>query len=73
MEPIPITEERYQLLFDLSRDGLAIHSEGKILRANDALVQMLGYDSVDEVLGKSVLQFVHHRSTKRSKTKNTKK
>ncbi|TGL95182.1 PAS domain S-box protein [Leptospira barantonii] len=62
MEPIPITEERYQLLFDLSRDGLAIHSEGKILRANDALVQMLGYDSIDEVIGKPVLQFVHHRS-----------
>ncbi|TGL74528.1 sensor histidine kinase [Leptospira yasudae] len=62
MEPLPITEERYRLLFDLSRDGVAVHSEGKILRANDALVKMLGYDSLEEVLGKPVLQFVHHRS-----------
>ncbi|MBM9501690.1 PAS domain S-box protein [Leptospira sp. 201903071] len=62
MEPIPITEERYGLLFDLSRDGLAVHSEGKILRANPALLKMLGYDSLDEIIGKPVLQFVHQRS-----------
>ncbi|TQE82974.1 PAS domain S-box protein [Leptospira noguchii] len=60
MEPISI--KHYQFFFDLSQDGLAIHSEGKILRANDALIRMLGYDSIEEVIGKPVLQFVHPRS-----------
>ncbi|XDD48938.1 sensor histidine kinase [Leptospira sp. WS92.C1] len=60
--PIPITEEQYQMLFELSRDGLAVHSEGKILRANEALVKMLGYESSQEVIGKPVLEFVHQRS-----------
>ncbi|ASV07374.1 histidine kinase [Leptospira interrogans serovar Canicola] len=60
MEPISI--KHYQFFFDLSQDGLAIHSEGKILRANDTLIRMLGYDSIEEVIGKPVLQFVHPRS-----------
>ncbi|EMS89668.1 PAS domain S-box protein [Leptospira noguchii str. Hook] len=58
----PISIKHYQFFFDLSQDGLAIHSEGKILRANDALIRMLGYDSIEEVIGKPVLQFVHPRS-----------
>ncbi|EMJ93310.1 sensor histidine kinase [Leptospira alstonii] len=62
MEPISITEKRCQLLFDLSQDGLAIHSEGKIVKANEALIRMLGYDSIEEVIGKPVLEFVHQRS-----------
>lgn len=58
----PISIKHYQFFFDLSQDGLAIHSEGKILRANDTLIRMLGYDSIEEVIGKPVLQFVHPRS-----------
>lgn len=57
-----ITEKHYQLLFDFSQDGLVIHSEGKILKANDALIRMLGYDSIEEVIGRPILQFIHHRS-----------
>ncbi|UPY77468.1 PAS domain S-box protein [Leptospira weilii] len=62
MEPISITEKHYQLLFDFSQDGLVIHSEGKILKANDALIRMLGYDSVEEVIGRPIFQFIHYRS-----------
>ncbi|TGK37516.1 PAS domain S-box protein [Leptospira gomenensis] len=62
MESNTVTDERYQMLFELSRDGLAIHSGGKILSANKALVRMLGYESAEELIGKPVLQFVHPRS-----------
>lgn len=53
------SEERYRRLVDLTPDGIAIHSEGKIVFANDAAIKILGAKSLDEVIGKSVIEVVH--------------
>ncbi|WP_448588722.1 PAS domain S-box protein, partial [Thermodesulfobium sp.] len=50
-------------LFDALKDstifGIYVHQEeGKIVFANQRFVDILGYSSVDEILGKSILDFV---------------
>jgi PAS domain S-box-containing protein len=53
------SEENYRNIFEHSPAGIVIHQKGKILFVNPAMVQMLGYETVDEVVGKPVLDFVH--------------
>jgi diguanylate cyclase (GGDEF)-like protein/PAS domain S-box-containing protein len=53
------SEERYRALVELSPDAIAVHSQGKVVFANSAGGRLLGYDSAEEVLGRSVLDFVH--------------
>lgn len=53
------SEERYRRLVELSPDGIAVHSEGRLVFVNDAAVKMFGASSRDELIGKPVLNFVH--------------
>ncbi len=39
--------------------GVVIHRDGALLWVNKAVVAMLGYDRLDEVVGKPVLSFIH--------------
>ena len=56
------SEARYRGLFENVIDGVYIASrEGDLITANPALVDMLGYDSVDEIksLGKTTMFYVN--------------
>ena len=49
------SEERYRQLFELSPDGILIHSEGKIALVNSACVTLLGAAAPGELIGKPIL------------------
>jgi two-component system sensor histidine kinase UhpB len=51
--------ERYQRLVELVPDAIWIEREERIAFANRACVQLLGADSVVQVLGRSPMQFIH--------------
>jgi PAS domain S-box-containing protein len=52
------SEERYQQLFELSPDAVAVHADGNIILANAAALRMLGARTRDQVLGRPVMDFV---------------
>ena len=45
-------------VFEASQDGIAIQSGRNYILVNDSFVQMFGYKSIDEVVGKNLLEFV---------------
>ena len=47
------SEERSRLLSEAAEEGIAIHDEGVIIEANEALARMFGYD-LSEMIGKYV-------------------
>jgi two-component system cell cycle sensor histidine kinase/response regulator CckA len=53
------SEERYRRLVELSFDVIAIHREGKIVYINAAGAELFGASSPEEVIGKTLLGFVH--------------
>ena len=53
------SEQRYRALVELSPDAIAVHSEGRIVFANQRGAAMLGYDSADDLVGKAMLDLVH--------------
>ena len=53
------SEERYRRLLELSFDVIAIHREGKIVYINAAGAELFGASSPEEVIGKTLLDFVH--------------
>ncbi len=61
---IDITEReeakvRFQTLFEAIEDGvLVLDKNGKVVEANDALVEMAGFDSKEEIIGEDPIQFV---------------
>ncbi|MEK6779725.1 MAG: PAS domain S-box protein, partial [Candidatus Deferrimicrobiota bacterium] len=63
------SEERYRTVVETSPDGIVrFDHEGKILMANRQCVRMLGYESAEEVLGRSIFEFIapedHERTAK---------
>ena len=52
-------EEKYRLVVDLLPDAIIIHSEGKVVFANHATFKILGATSDDQLIGQSVIGFVH--------------
>ncbi len=58
------TEERYKQLVENSPDAIVIHQDEKIVFANQATVNLSNAKSVDEILGKGILTFVHPDSQK---------
>ncbi len=63
------SEERYRTLVETSPDGIVrFEPDGKILMANRQYVRMLGYESAEEFLGRSVFEFIapedHERMAK---------
>jgi diguanylate cyclase (GGDEF)-like protein/PAS domain S-box-containing protein len=58
------SEERYRALVELSPDAIAVHSLGRVVFSNTAGGKLLGYESQEDVVGRSVLDFVHPDSRK---------
>jgi two-component system, cell cycle sensor histidine kinase and response regulator CckA len=56
------TEERYRRLVELSPDAIAVHQKGVIVFANPAAVRLLGARHAEDLVGCSVLQFIHETS-----------
>ncbi|MDP3914539.1 MAG: PAS domain S-box protein [Bacteroidota bacterium] len=52
-------EEQYKVLIDSIPAGIAIFQNNKITFINPAGVQIFGATTADELLGKSVIQFIH--------------
>jgi PAS domain S-box-containing protein len=53
------SEERYRRLVETAPYGIVIHANGKILFINSTALKMGGFDSLDEVIGTSILDIVH--------------
>jgi PAS domain S-box-containing protein len=52
------TEARYRELFDTSRDGIVFTDmEGRCLQCNPAYLDLLGYETFEEIRGKSYVDF----------------
>ena len=44
------SERRFRMLSDAADEGIAIHEQGIIIEANQALAKMFGYDSPEEII-----------------------
>jgi len=53
------SEERYRLLVDLFPDGIAVHSEGKIIFLNPAGARFLGAAIPSQLIGTNIMDIVH--------------
>jgi len=52
------SDEQYRILFESTQDGIIISGpEGKILSANQAAVDMIGFKKPEELIGKSTVEF----------------
>jgi diguanylate cyclase (GGDEF)-like protein/PAS domain S-box-containing protein len=51
--------DRYRRLVDLSPDGIVVHQSGRIVYVNRSGLECVGAQSVDQVLGRSIIDFVH--------------
>jgi diguanylate cyclase (GGDEF)-like protein/PAS domain S-box-containing protein len=54
--------DRYRRLVDLSPDGIVVHQAGRIVYANRAGLECVGARSADDVIGRSIIDFVHQDS-----------
>jgi len=52
------SEERYKLLVEMSPDGIAIYSSGKIIFINSAGIKLLGVKADTELLERDVVDFI---------------
>ena len=53
------SEDRYRSLVDMSPEAILVHVEGRYVFANPAAAELLGADSPEQLLGRSVLEFIH--------------
>ena len=53
------SEESYRRLVEQSPDAILVHRRGTIIFANTACTDLLGASSVERILGKQYLDFVH--------------
>ncbi len=53
------SEARYRTLVDHAPMSIAVHQNGRVIYVNDAGVNLVGANSREEIIGKSVLDFVH--------------
>jgi diguanylate cyclase (GGDEF)-like protein/PAS domain S-box-containing protein len=54
-----LAEQRYRWLVDHSPFATCVHADGRHVYVNDALVRKMGAESADQLLGRSILDFVH--------------
>lgn len=52
-------EARYWQLLELSPEAIAIHRDGRLVYVNPAGIQLIGAASLDQLVGRSILEFVH--------------
>ncbi len=53
------SEERYRTLVDLSPDAVIVHSGQRVIFANNAAAKLFKANSVNDLIGKPTLDFVH--------------
>ncbi len=53
------SENKYRSLVENSPDGIAIYHEGKVVFVNNETVRLMAAESKEQLIGKSVLDFVH--------------
>jgi PAS domain S-box-containing protein len=53
------SEKRYRTLVEWSPEAIAVHREGIVVYVNPAAITMMGATSAQDLLGKSILDFVH--------------
>ena len=53
------SEDRYRRLTEASPDMIAVHTRGRFVFVNPAGAHLLGVSSVDDLLGRRLLDFVH--------------
>src|SRR5690606_7808011 len=58
-EAFAASERRFRLLVDAANDGIAVHRDGVLLYANPAAAHILGYQRIEDIIGRSVIEFVH--------------
>jgi two-component system cell cycle sensor histidine kinase/response regulator CckA len=55
-EALRESEERFRKLTEAANEGIAIYEQGRVLEANQAMAEMLGYE-LPEVIGRHALEF----------------
>jgi PAS domain S-box-containing protein len=58
-EALRKSEERYRTVIELSPDGIAVASKGRHVFANKSLAKIFGVSDPNELLGKSLLDYIH--------------
>lgn len=58
VEDLRSSEERYRYLTEWSPDAIIVYRDGKILYSNPAGVRLLGVKSVDELIGRDIVDLV---------------
>ncbi len=53
------SEGRYRAIVEWSPEPIAIHRNGKVIYVNPAAIRLFGASSAKDLIGKSVLEFVH--------------
>lgn len=59
VEALQESEQRYRRLIELSPEMIAVHSEGRFVYINPAGLNLLGAKSLEELVGRSILDIVH--------------
>ena len=59
MDSMQQSEERYRALVESSPNAIVVHQEGKIVYANPGFMRLLRASSEDDLLGQSIIQYVH--------------
>ncbi len=57
-EALRESEERYRQLVNLSPEAIAVYNQGQIVFANPAAIQMVGAKSTQDLIGRSILDFI---------------
>jgi diguanylate cyclase (GGDEF)-like protein/PAS domain S-box-containing protein len=52
------SKNKFETLFKSSGEGILIHDNGKILDANDAFINMFGYNRLEDVTGRNLEEFI---------------
>nr|WP_285228693.1 EAL domain-containing protein [Planococcus sp. ISL-110] len=53
------SEERFRRLVELSPEPIVVHSENKVVFVNEACLNMMGETNKNDLLGKSIIDYVH--------------
>lgn len=56
------SEERYRNLVEHSPNGIVIHQDLRLVYANESALKIMKFNSSDDLIGKSIIDFVHHDS-----------
>ncbi len=58
-EAIRESEDRYRSLVEASPDAILVHSDGRLVFANQAAASLLGAEMAEELIGRPVFDIVH--------------